>query len=520
VNIVFIIADQLRADHLGFSGNIGVKTPNIDSLARTGTYFENAFAANPVCMPNRSTILTGQWPTTHGVRTNGLPLNPNAETFPELLRTQGWNTCAVGKLHFQPMGWPFEEFQQEEIQKAMPEAWEKAVENFGGDFVSAEDFLGHLKGEITVPENYYGFTDVTLAVGHGDHVSGDYPAWASSRGLVSEVMSGPENAAFNYLGWEQVYASSVPAELHPTTFVAETAVEKIHQLNKQAQDFLLFVSFPDPHHPFSPPAEYFHRYDPADMVVPESFHDQHFESPDYIQRIVRKKGTPSPDPTMTWAPTEEQFRAALAAEMGSIEFIDDSVGKILNALDEAGIREETLIVLTSDHGDLFGDHGLMLKHFSHYLGAIRVPLIFQGPGIKPQAVSHMVSSADIAPTILDLIHALPLVDAQGQSLAPICRGQTREQVRPAVLVEEEQPFGLEGLPGPVVIRTLISQDFRLTEFDTHDITELYDRKSDVFELVNLSRDPQMLGKLADARKLMIQAVMAQQGTPPLPFHAA
>ncbi len=471
-------------------------------------------------MPNRSTILTGQWPTSHGVRTNGLPLDPESETFPELLRSQGWRTCAVGKLHFQPMGWPFEEFQLEEIKQTMPDAWEKAIAQFGGDFVSAEDYQGHLNGEVKIPDNYYGFTDVTLAVGHGDHVSGDYPDWAKNRGLDPETMSGRENATSVYLGWEQVYASAVPAQLHPTSFVSSTAVEKIKELSQQDQNFLLFVSFPDPHHPFSPPAEYFNRYDPADVSIPESFLDRHESSPEYIQRISRAKGTPSLDPTMTWAPTEEQFRAALAAEMGSIEFIDDSIGQILDSLSEQGIRDETLIVFTSDHGDLFGDHGLMLKHFSHYLGAVRVPLIFSGPDIKPQVIAHLVSSADIAPTILDLVDSQPLSKPQGVSLKGICLGLTTEPVRTGVLIEEDQPFGLDGLPGPVSIRTLVTPEHRLSEFLDHQITELYDHSSDPLEMVNLAADVDSSVALSKIRLELVQALLIQQGYAPVPFSSA
>ena len=99
MNIVVICADQLRADHLGHEGMLPVKTPWIDSIAHEGHSFANAYVTNPVCMPNRASIMTGRWPSAHGVRTNGLPLDPNADTYARVLRGKGWKTAAVGKLH-------------------------------------------------------------------------------------------------------------------------------------------------------------------------------------------------------------------------------------------------------------------------------------------------------------------------------------------------------------------------------------------------------------------------------------
>ncbi len=170
MNVVVIIADQLRADHLGFAGQVPVRTPNIDRLAQQGHTFTRAYVTNPVCMPNRASIMTGRWPSAHGLRTNGLPMDPQAQTFARALRTEGWSTAAVGKLHFQPMGWPFEEFQLDEIKEVMPALWQQAIDRFGGDFVSWEDYERHMQEEVILPEDYYGFDDVALTSGHGDRV--------------------------------------------------------------------------------------------------------------------------------------------------------------------------------------------------------------------------------------------------------------------------------------------------------------------------------------------------------------
>lgn len=517
-NVVVIIADQLRADHLGFAGKVPVRTPNIDLLARRGHTFSRAYVTNPVCMPNRASIMTGRWPSAHGLRTNGLPMDPEAQTFSRALRGEGWTTAAVGKLHFQPMGWPFEEFQLEEIREVMPALWQQAIERFGGDFVSWEDYERHMNDEVTLPQDYYGFDDVALTSGHGDRVSGNYVQWARERGLDPATQAGAGSSANVYSGWSQVYESAVPARLHPTTYVTDNAIARLDAYAETEDPFLLYVSFPDPHHPFAPPAEYWNRHSPADMPVPATFDDAHDGSPEHIRRMLSERGTPHPDPTMTWAPTEDQFRHALAAELGSIEFIDDSVGRIIEALERNGQWENTVIVFTADHGDVFGDHGLMLKHFTHYEGVVRVPLIIHAPGLGAGVHEDLVSSADIAPTIVELAGLAPLPAAQGESLVPVLRGEPGPHR--ALLVEEDQPFGLEGLPGPVRFRTVVTNDLRLTQIAGHGVTELYDLRTDPDEMCNLAHSPAAADLLAEGKAAMLDEVLRLIDDSIVPFHAA
>ena len=123
---LMLVADQLRADHTGFGGLSLGHTPNLDRIAASGTVLDRAYATNPVCMPSRATLATGRWPSSHGTRTNGIPLDPSAETLMSTLRRAGWSTVAVGKLHFQTMGWPFLDDQQAEIDATDPEATDPA----------------------------------------------------------------------------------------------------------------------------------------------------------------------------------------------------------------------------------------------------------------------------------------------------------------------------------------------------------------------------------------------------------
>jgi arylsulfatase A-like enzyme len=233
--------------------------------------------------------------------------------------------------------------------------------------------------------------------------------------------------------------------------------------------------------------------------------------------MVARQGEPDIDPMMLWSPNEEQFRHALAAELGSIEFIDDSVGRILTALGDSGLVDSTVVAFTSDHGDVFGDHRLMLKHFTHYQGVIRVPLILAGPGIGAGRRHELASSADIAPTLLDLTKAPALPRAQGRTLVPLIDG-TATSWRSSVLIEEDQPYTIDGLTAPVRMRTIVSDQARLTEIAGQQTVELFDLTTDSDELSNVASDAPEL--LSHARAEMIDQLMRVSDDSVVPFHAA
>lgn len=168
--------------------------------------------------------------------------------------------------------------------------------------------------------------------------------------------------------------------------------------------------------------------------------------------------------------------------------MDEHIGRILAALSQRGLQHNTIVVFTSDHGDLFGDHGLMLKHFSHYRAVTQVPLTIRVPGQAPSRTDALVSTADIAPTLLELTGTPAYRGIQGRSLVPVLSGKT-ESVRRALIIEEDQPFGLPGLPAPVITRSVIAAEGRLTRYFGTNITELYDYASDPNELDNVAGEP-------------------------------
>ena len=317
-NVLVIIADQLRADHLGFAGNQVVRTPHLDRLAAQSMVFTEATVTNPTCMPNRASLLTGRWPSTHGTRCNGITMDPDANNLVKQLSCGGYLTRAVGKLHHQNMGWDFEPIQRAEIEATDPLLLDPRSSNANTQsrpegWDQWENAAAHAEDFIPLPEGYYGYQQVDLVIGHGDRPGGHYVHWARERGIDPVAVGGAENAPKRLNTWDQVYQTGIPAELHPSSYVGERAEAHLAEFAESAEPFFMFVSFPDPHHPFSPPEGYADMYSPDEVELPIGFYQDHAKSPSHIHRMFDRRGEPNEDPTMTFAADEAQYRQAAAA---------------------------------------------------------------------------------------------------------------------------------------------------------------------------------------------------------------
>ncbi len=502
-NILLIITDQHRADHTGFGGNKLVQTPNLDRIASSGTVFDKAYVTNPICMPNRSSILTGVVPSSHGVRYNGLPLDTSFETFVRIARNSGYKTSLVGKSHLQNMNdGPdiatalFKNSPKKNLlRQTAPDGWDQY-----------ELDERHKSERVDIPADFYGFDDLALTVQHSDYCSGHYYQWLLDRGVKPEAIQGFE-AAQDYSGnWQQVWKTSVPEELYPTSYVADETVKRIETAATEDAPFLIQCSFPDPHHPFTPPGKYFDMYDPADVTLPETFNQDHSKSPGMFQSMIEARGSQL-FKMAPFSPTEEQFRDMAAKEYGMISMIDDAIGRVLQALEKSGQAENTIIIFTSDHGDVFGDHGLMLKSTMHYEGIIRVPLVISGPSINTARSSSLVSSLDIGSTILDLIGEDVRFGTQGQSLRPIL-DDPAAAIRDQILVEEEQIFPDPDTGRQINMRSVVTSDGRLTVKSRQPLMgELYNFTEDPLETDNLFADASATGMRAEMMDRLIDTMM-------------
>jgi arylsulfatase A-like enzyme len=349
-NIVFLLADQLRADFLGCYGADFVATPHIDSLAAQGVRYGRAYSTSPICVPARASLLTGMDAIKNGVTSNSQWLRPDlhqlgVHTWPELLAAAGYRTAAVGKMHFYP--------------------WDSTL---GFQYkVGAED-----KRWIHIRDDYYHFL---AAHGHRKLHGNEHEGYHEHKGAI---------------------VNRIPWEYSADHFVGKEACRFLRTYGGE-QPFALMVSFPGPHCPYDPNAEFLTQVDPAAM--PEAI-------PYVAENTARLRaqnvyGNRQPwngvDYTEFTAAHKQKIRAHYTA---LVQQIDYEVGQILATLREQGLLENTMMVFASDHGDYLGDHDLIGKG-TFYESSIHIPLIVRpAGGVEAQTVDAPVMLTDVTATLL------------------------------------------------------------------------------------------------------------------------
>ena len=414
-NFLFIITDQHRADYLGCYGHPVVRTPNIDQIASQGSRFERFYVASPVCMPNRATLLTGRFPSAHGLRHNGNHLSYDASTFVEVLRAGGYRTALIGKSHVQAMT-PFPAPQPVDPATLGPikEAWK----DDGGDYLNEtpERYKSAEKYQFKLP--YYGYEKIDMVTNHGDQANGHYYQWLKSKTPNADAWRDSANQLPHNYACPQAIRTPVPEELYPTSFIRDRAISFLDARKGEDQPFFAFVSFPDPHHPFTPPGKYWDMYNPDDftMRLPYEAH----KNPIPPMRAMRAKHLDKSQNTSTqeaFMVDERELKEAMALSCGMISMIDDSIGAIIATLKANGQYDNTVIIFNADHGDYLGDYGLLLKGALQLNSITRVPFIWSDPARRTAHVSNaLASTADLAPTIIERAGLKPYWGIQGRSI--------------------------------------------------------------------------------------------------------
>ena len=518
-NFLFIITDQHRADHLGCYGNSVVSTPNIDQLAKNGQRWDRFYVANPICMPNRASIMTGRMCSSHGARHNGIPLSKDHTTFVELLKDAGYRTGLIGKSHLQSFtGLPATNVFTPEKNKHVPalglrDAIKTNRHTPDYDLEKAPDWHSPLAERID--GDFYGFEHVEVAADHGDQASGDYLLWAREQHPQFDTLVGRENAlGDNRIDAPQAWRTAVPEELYSTSWIAERSSHWLQQRENDEQPFFLQMSFPDPHHPFTPPGRYWDMYDPDSMTLPASFNKGDLP-PIQTMREAMKKGADPRNSQNPFAVNESEAKAIIALTYGMITMIDDAIGRVLQQLSASGHADNTIVVFTSDHGDYMGDHGLMLKLLLHYQGLIRVPFVWFDPS-KPANSSidnGLSSSIDISSTILNRAGVQAYNGIQGRDLLNSAPPNT-------IIVEEDSQREMIGFDKPQRIRTVVTDNYRMSLRQGESWGELYDLRNDPHELVNRFDDPEMHAIRHCLTEKMLQRMIELQDTSPLPAYRA
>lgn len=505
-NFLLIMTDQQRADHLSCYGNSVVRTPHIDRVAERGTTFEQCYVATPACMPNRASLVTGRMPSLHGVRREGIALDLRSRTFADVLAEHGYRTALVGKASFQNTCARAEEQRE-------PEALRRE-----GRYDQERTSAWECEDAPSLELPYYGFADVALVTDHGDLAGGHYHQWLCDRDPRADKLRGPRNALGDpTFTVAHAWRTAMPEELYPTTYVAEQAMRRLQRYAREPDTpFFLECSFPDPHHPFTPPGYYWGLCQPTDVPTRACWHmPEPRRMPPHLRwlheqlqepRVIRNSSAP-------FACSVREAQEAVALTYGMITMIDDAVGRILDRLDQLGLAQNTVVLFTSDHGDFMGDHGLLLKGPLHYNGLIRMPLIWREPEAQTQPRTRgLVSAVDIAATIIDRAGLTGFNGMQGHSLMPLMEGHG--EGRECVLIEDEATGADLGMEGDLKLRTLVDGRFRMSLYTGHDWGELYDLHEDPEEQINLWDDPSYAAIRGHLAELMAEEMIRLSDTSP------
>eukprot|EP00928_Gymnodinium_smaydae_P036494 TRINITY_DN254_c0_g2_i1.p1 TRINITY_DN254_c0_g2~~TRINITY_DN254_c0_g2_i1.p1 ORF type:complete len:527 (-),score=60.19 TRINITY_DN254_c0_g2_i1:53-1603(-) len=451
-NLLFIMTDQQRFDALSSAGNTVLQTPNMDRIAREGVRFENAYTANPVCVPARASLLTGYSSVNiklEGNKALDNPEVPDVPTFDSVLVDNGYSAEYYGKWH---IPYKFTACYDNVVKtlKDSEEAYKTWLASNGAPPKEPGD------GDLLDKRSMRPYTPIRLDDSYGE-------ARASSN---VQLRFQPE-AQEETTGKESEYGQvDLPPHLSLPSFTVEETLEALERM--KGGPFTLTCSFPPPHPPMVVQDPYYSMYSPDMIPVPESIGDSMEDSP-YSNKI---EGNPYRD-----ASNIKEMRSIY---YGMVKQVDDAVGKILDKLDELAIASQTLVLFVSDHGEMLGDHGFHGK-LKFYEGAVHVPLMMRFPGrIKPgTVVNEPVSTMDIYATILDYM-SVPIPQSDGQSLRPLI-----ERTGPARdVISYSSGGGVNYMIRSGYLKLMINAKAESTSLDA-----LYDLEADPLEMRNLIASP-------------------------------
>ncbi|MGN6796312.1 MAG: choline-sulfatase [Streptosporangiaceae bacterium] len=424
-DILVIMADQLVPSALPFHGNNVAVAPALSALAESGVIFDAAYTASPLCSPARASMLTGMLPSRTGVYDNAAEFSSAIPTFAHYLRMAGYRTVLAGKMHF-----------------CGPDQLHGFEERVTTDIYPAD----------------FGWTP------DWDHPH-DRPTWYHDMSSVTDA--GP-CVRSNQLDFDE-----------EVTFAAERSLFG-HIRSGDERPFCHVVSYTHPHDPFTIPRQWWDLYQDADIPPPRL--------PDPDGRHPHEQRLRAVCAMAGARPTDDQVRAARRAYYGAISFVDDQIARLLTVLRETGRLDDTVVIVTSDHGEMLGERGAWYK-MSFYEGSTRVPLLVSWPGrFKPGRVAAAVSTMDLPPTLVDLAAGagagpaggrMLVGELDGHSLLPHLAGQPDRD-------EAIGEYLAEGAIAPIVMIRSGRHKFIHSPADPD---QLFDLAGDPDERVNLADDP-------------------------------
>jgi arylsulfatase len=407
------MADQMKASILRmYSSEIGIETPSLERLANEGVRFEHAITPHPLCVPARTSVMTGRYPHSTGCRRNETLMPENEQHAFRIWKDNGFTTGLIGKNHcfIEPSDLELFDVRCEIMHAGLP---------LQGSFSDYNPGIPETTGmDWVVPES-------DINAGHEDRVT--LRDNSQSPRIAYKVSDNPE----------EHFGTSIIAT--QTEAFLDKYVSGDFSESGEPDPFALWVSFPDPHEPYEAPRRYVDMHPPEDVVMPPQRTDEYTDgtSPER-NRVLARMMRQTDD-------SEEHRRGVVSVYQAMTRFVDDGIGRILNKLDELGLRDNTIIVFTADHGDFAGEHGMVVKGGVFYDALVRVPLIVSWPsgGVAQGAADvSMTSTIDIIPTLLEL---------QGlASFNGVGTGWARENERKSTVLSESAARRMQGRPLPTV----------------------------------------------------------------------
>ena len=335
-----------------------------------------------------------------------------------------------------------------------------------------------------VPLPFYGFKEYFAVMRHGFNTGGDHLEWVKKNAPEILALRGRDKQFDHDFTVPQAIRTKVPEEYYSTTYIADCAVEWLEARRSNDKPFLLMVSFPDPHHPFTPPGKYWDMYKPEDMVVPAAYEADDWDPPEYVKVAERDRAN---DPRLgqmagySLAVSKQEALEARALTCGMISMIDDAVGRVRAAATDVGVADNTVQIYTSDHGDHLGEHRLLFKGAEQYDSLTHVPFIWADPkGDSGTRVDDLAQTLDIGTTILEHAKVENSLGMQGVVL-PTVGGAGRD----AAHIQYETQHTQEAFGTRPRVHTIVQSNWRLSMYLGKCQNELFDLENDPGEMSNL-----------------------------------
>ncbi|MFO7976877.1 MAG: sulfatase-like hydrolase/transferase [Candidatus Hydrogenedentota bacterium] len=446
-NLLFLWTDEQRPDTMAAYGNHVIQTPNLNRLASESVVFRNAYVSQPVCTPSRSTVMTGLWPHMNGCTENNIALPQDVPTFPELVADPDYATGYFGKWHLGD-----EVFAQHGFQE-----WRSIEDGYRRYYREERD--------MTKKSDYWHF--------------------------LCEQGYEPPGERGNF---SRTFATNRPYEHTKPRFLEREACDFLRR--HRDEPFMLYINFLEPHMPFTGPFDDLHALD--DVYAPKNFDDplEDNEPEEYRKRRAYYLENGWKDLPLK---TEANWRRLIANYWGLVHSVDRAVGGILRTLEDLGLMDNTIIVYTSDHGDMMGSHRLLTKCYS-YEESERVPWLMRIPDIPGRQITAPVSHIDLVPTLLDLMDAKADAPLPGKSLVPCIRdgrdpGPVIVEWHRAGTIDKSGPnpagaIRLPDLPEGNAFRTIVTPDRWKLTLHTLEHNQLYNLNDDPGETTNLFGRPE------------------------------